>query len=144
MTATAEQTQEPPADTLIQVFARSGVRAWTVAVFAALFLIPAFANPVGRRIQRLVLLRRRRHRRRLALRRLVRQERPRQGKGRVLLVRLTPPRRRKPRNTPNTPNPATGNWQHWNWQHFHIGNIHHVPLNPHAKSAKSAKKGNLQ
>lgn len=47
MTATAEQTQEPPADTLIQVFARSGVRAWTVVVFAVLFLIPAFANPVG-------------------------------------------------------------------------------------------------
>ena len=47
MTATAEQTQEPPADTLIQVFARSGIRAWTVVVFAVLFLIPAFANPVG-------------------------------------------------------------------------------------------------
>ena len=47
MNANAEQTQEPPADTLIQVFARSGIRAWTVAVFAVLFLIPAFANPVG-------------------------------------------------------------------------------------------------
>ena len=40
-------TQEPPADTLIQVFARSGIPVWTVVLFFVLFLIPAFVNPVG-------------------------------------------------------------------------------------------------
>ena len=47
MTATAEQTQEPPADTLIQVFARSGIRAWTVVVFAVLFLVCALLIHAG-------------------------------------------------------------------------------------------------